>query len=394
MALTKVDISLMDNTGTTANKLLAYDGSGNLPAVDGSQLTNIVTGILSSASDPTISTNPSGGVGTQWNNTTSGEVYICTDATAGANIWTNVGAGSGDIQAWGGGSYGYTAGGSDGSTGQQNRIDRFSFTSDGNATDVGDMAVARHNCGGHQSATFGYHFGGWGPNYSNVIEKVSFATATANATDVGDCTSVTHGPSGSSSSTYGYQQGGKQSASVWLDIIDKVSYSADGNATDVGNLTLERQQGAGQSSMTHGYMSGGNRNHPTPYDRIDKHSFSTDGNATDVGNLLANNDNLSGQSSSTYGYTAGGGLDNTGVNVIQKFSFSSDGNSTDVGDTVQTRYGQCGQSSLTYGYVSGGAVAIPPTVNYIDKFSFSTDGNSTDVGDLTLSRFSAAGFHK
>ena len=70
MALTKVDISLMQNTGTTANKLLAYDGSGNLPAVDGSQITNVATGILESTSDPTVSTNPSGGVGTQWNNKT------------------------------------------------------------------------------------------------------------------------------------------------------------------------------------------------------------------------------------------------------------------------------------------------------------------------------------
>ena len=112
MALTKVDISLMDNTGTTANKLLAYDGSGNLPVVDGSQLTNVST-VTSSASDPVVSTNPSGGVGTEWHNTTSGEVYICTDATAGANVWTNVGAGSGDVVPWTyqGSNYGYDAGG-------------------------------------------------------------------------------------------------------------------------------------------------------------------------------------------------------------------------------------------------------------------------------------------
>ena len=49
MALTKVDISIMDNVGTTANKLLAYDGSGNLPAVDGSQLINVSTGVTVSA---------------------------------------------------------------------------------------------------------------------------------------------------------------------------------------------------------------------------------------------------------------------------------------------------------------------------------------------------------
>jgi hypothetical protein len=36
MAVTKIDISMMQNTGITASKLLVYDGSGNLPAVDGS----------------------------------------------------------------------------------------------------------------------------------------------------------------------------------------------------------------------------------------------------------------------------------------------------------------------------------------------------------------------
>ena len=85
------------DTGTAANKLVLLDVSGNLPAVDASLLTGIVSATIS-ASDPTISTNPSGGVGTEWLNSTSGEMYICTDATAGANVWKNVGAGTGDIE--------------------------------------------------------------------------------------------------------------------------------------------------------------------------------------------------------------------------------------------------------------------------------------------------------
>ena len=83
--------ALLD-TGLTANKIVLVDGSGKLPVVDGSQLTGIVSLTLS-ASNPTISTNPSTGVGTEWNNSTTGEMYICTDATAGANVWTNVGKG-------------------------------------------------------------------------------------------------------------------------------------------------------------------------------------------------------------------------------------------------------------------------------------------------------------
>ena len=53
--------------------------------------------VTESASDPTVSTNPAGGLGTLWLNTTSGEMYCCTDATVGANIWTNIGAGTGDF---------------------------------------------------------------------------------------------------------------------------------------------------------------------------------------------------------------------------------------------------------------------------------------------------------
>jgi hypothetical protein len=53
--------------------------------------------ITKNASDPAIDTNPTGGLGTVWANTTTGEMFICTDATAGANVWTNVGVGEGNI---------------------------------------------------------------------------------------------------------------------------------------------------------------------------------------------------------------------------------------------------------------------------------------------------------
>ena len=41
-----------------------------------------------SASDPAVSTNPSA-TGHIWFNKTTGESYVCTDATAGANVWKN-----------------------------------------------------------------------------------------------------------------------------------------------------------------------------------------------------------------------------------------------------------------------------------------------------------------
>jgi hypothetical protein len=45
--------------------------------------------------DPLITNN--GSLGELWLNTTSGELYACTDITTDANIWTNVGDGTGNI---------------------------------------------------------------------------------------------------------------------------------------------------------------------------------------------------------------------------------------------------------------------------------------------------------
>ena len=50
-----------------------------------------------STSDPAANSNPTSGAGHFWVNKTSGNVYVLTDATAGANLWTNVGNGTDNI---------------------------------------------------------------------------------------------------------------------------------------------------------------------------------------------------------------------------------------------------------------------------------------------------------
>ena len=39
------------------------------------------------ANNPANNTNPTDGLGTKWINTTSGQMFICTDATTDANVW-------------------------------------------------------------------------------------------------------------------------------------------------------------------------------------------------------------------------------------------------------------------------------------------------------------------
>ena len=87
-------------TGTVADArisaLTASKLTGNLPAISGASLTNIPATITKSTSEPTATTNPSGGVGTLWLRTTTGMLYCCTTATTNSNVWKNVGDGTGN----------------------------------------------------------------------------------------------------------------------------------------------------------------------------------------------------------------------------------------------------------------------------------------------------------
>ena len=286
LQLTKVDVGMLEDVGTSANNILQLDSNAKIPAVDGSLLTGTDTA-LSGSSDPTISTNPTNGVGTKYKNTTSGEMYICTDATAGANVWTNVGEGTGDIVPWlfGGTIRGFAAGNE-----SSNVIDSFSFASDGNAIDHGDLTVARSNEAGQSSTTHGFTSGGHtGSAYSNVIDKFS-VSANTTATDVGDLTQARSYCAGQSSETYGFTSTGYIAPNV--NTIDKFSFASNNNATDHGDITVSRRGAGGQSSTTHGYTSGGHTSSASNV--IDKFTFASTGNATDVGNLTVSRRGVAG----------------------------------------------------------------------------------------------------
>jgi hypothetical protein len=88
-----VDMAASKLTGTIADARFP----ATLPAISGANLTNLPSDITKSTSEPTATINPSGGVGTLYLRTTTGEMYCCTDATTDANIWTNIGDGTGTV---------------------------------------------------------------------------------------------------------------------------------------------------------------------------------------------------------------------------------------------------------------------------------------------------------
>lgn len=288
-----------------------------------------------------------------------------------------------------GSNYGYAFGGLP----STNVIQKYSFTADGNSTDVGDLVLARSEAAGTISSTHGYAISSSNAVFPTMtaeatIEKFAFAS-DGNGIGVGDLANRERAlATGNSSGTHGYVSGGGL-PSPNINDIQKFTLSVDANATDVGDLTTTVfSQSGGASSTTHGYRSGGQQ--PANLNVIDKWPFSTDANATDVGDLLTTRIGPGGQSSTTHGYAVGGS-DPGWQNQIQKYSFSVDGNSTDVGDLTSAARYPATTSSTSYGYSAGGQ--SPASINIINKHPFTADANATDVGDLLSATYSASGAH-
>ena len=293
-------------------------------------------------------------------------------------------------------TYGYASAGQ--GTPNQNfgkRVEQITFASDGNSTNVGNWNPSISLTGGVgvSSRVAAYMLGYY--SSSKDVWKMPFAS-TSNATSSGlhgeMLTSGGRG-AGTNNEFYGFKSGGRQyTPTVFINNIEKYTFSTETDATDVGDLTRIVIYPSGQSSETHGYSSGGQSTTSpgTIYQAIiDKFPFSADGNATDVGDLIRSTVAPLGQSSTTHGYISGGFDPGLGqFNEIQKFPFISDANTTDVGDLTEAGSAGQGLSSTTHGYRTGGYGTTPPVYrNIIEKFSFTADGNATDVGDLSITKF-------
>ena len=282
-----------------------------------------------------------------------------------------------------GSSFGYRHGGfSSPPSSYAQDILKFSFTSDGNATRVGDMAIARTRHSAVSSASSGYIVGGKVSatgQYGGDVTKFSFSS-DGDAADVTDvASSVTFGAGGTMTEDTGYVTRGTTTSTL--------TFASDAGGSDLSNTTTSsRSNGAGSMSSTHSYYAGGGGGAPGSSNVIDKFPFaSPSNNSADVGDIVTSRGKVAGHSSTTHGYISGGNTGGpgniSGRNQIDKFSFSSDGNATDVGDLTAARYDPEGTMSTASGYSSGGRNSLS-YYNIIDKFPFASDGNSTDVGDL------------
>ena len=134
-----------------------------------------LTSATTDANDPAIDTNPTDGLGTKWINTTSGQIFICIDATTDANEW--IGQTTTSIQP-----RVFCAGGNLSTTGHvsvgmTNTIEYINPGTLSDAIDFGDLYFAVSQCGAASSPTRVVSMGGIGGspraavNISQKIEK-------------------------------------------------------------------------------------------------------------------------------------------------------------------------------------------------------------------------------
>ena len=285
-------------------------------------------------------------------------------------------------------SYGYVSGGQRAVTDPTNpyapyshsmadgvdAIDKWSFTSDGNATDVGDLAQDKFGHGSHSSIwnAKGYLSGGsgslsWATPQAPVTTSIqSFPFASDAGSTVETATldvgrgGTNHG--GNSSNSYGYTQGGHAplasfpgpSGYYYRRSISKFPFASDATANDVGDGIKRYKTMGSASSQTHGYTFAGVGHESTPapavpisinYKMIEKFPFVSDSYATDVGDLSIEMFNTTGNSGITHGFKVHGQRstppDSGAQRTVEKFSFASDGNAVDhcdlsVGGSLRT----------------------------------------------------------
>ncbi len=296
---------------------------------DGSSLTGISGFDYTAGSSPVITTNPSS-LGATWINTTSGEIFVCYDISAGANEWLGT-AGTEVVPppAYLGSRGLFMGGYYTTSPYNLNTIDYITIATTGNATDFGDLSTARRSSAACSNQTRGLIAGGYGA--TSNISYVTIATAGNSTTfgslsvsrlGLGACSDGTKGVFGG-----GTQQGGTAGSS---NVIDYVTIATTGNAIDFGDLSVSRYRLGACSDGTKGVFGASGTT-------IDYITIATTGNATDFGDLTVSRDGPGACSDGTKGVWGGGYASSAGNNTIDYVTISSTGNATDFGDLTVAR---------------------------------------------------------
>jgi len=278
------------------------------------------------------------------------------------------------------GNIGLIMAGTGGSHANYIGIESIIITSTGNASDYGELDIARDGgCafgsstryvqGGNSSDPTTTCYG----NFTNFGTAVEFGELTVRL--YGACT-------GASNNTRGIIAGGNN-ASGHSSQMDYCTISTVGNFTSFGTLTQARATLAGLANTTRAVFGGGDPAGTSTSNKIDYSTIASTGSMSDFGDLNQSKQLRGAASSSTRGLFMGGytNSDPYNLNVIDYITIGSTGNATDFGDlTVARRIGQGLSNAVRAVAIGGNADA-----KGMDYVTIASTGNATDYGDLSSS---------
>ena len=266
-------------------------------------------------------------------------------------------------------------------------IDFITIATLGDAQDFGNLTEAKQRTAACASNVTGIIAGGYTTGFENKVEKITFAS-TGNAVDTGSNLTVSRNRlSSCSNQTRGLFLGGNTPS--MSDVIDFVTISSSANAVDFGNLSTARQGCRAVASAVRGVCAGGiSGSSPYTYQNIiDYITISTTGDAQDFGDLTRTTSmEMGSASNSTRGIFAGGYNPSAYVNTIDFITIATTGNASDFGDITSTRADLDGSSSPVRAVFGGGST--PTKVNTIDYITIAATGNAVDFGDITSTIYS------
>ena len=294
---------------------------------------------------------------------------------------------SGPTEMRGGRGRGVVAGGNSGS--EQNIIQLITIATAGNATDFGDLTVARRDAGGVGSSVRGVFSGGGYPSPKTTIDYVTFSSS-GGANDFGEYGISLFQPSGASNNVRGIFAGGvKPSPTLGYNAIEFITIASTGDSSEFGNLSSVRWGAAGVNSPTRAIFAAG-ASTPSYLKAIEFVTIATLGDSQDFGEVSTAARNIFPACSSTRGVFAGAQTSSSSpysyVNTIEFITIATLGNTSDFGDLTLARSRGAGLSNSVRGVFSGGIIVATPatTTNVIDFITIASTGNAQDFGDLSL----------
>ena len=141
-------------------------------------------------------------------------------------------------------------------TADYNTITVHTTSSTGDGTDFGDLSTTRYEMASGSNATRGIVAGGYGPNYTNIIQFITMAT-TGDASDFGDLTGFNGTGKGGAASPVRFVLGGGYGTSPhFMNTIEFVQIATTGNSKDFGDLQGFGRRIPNQVSNNNGGISG------------------------------------------------------------------------------------------------------------------------------------------